>query len=653
MRRSTLFSGSFGLLKVGVAGALALATTLSCSDSTTAPVPAAAVPSPLGGYTVIGHVPDSLKYAADVLSAVSSSTAFVAPRIANAVFATPVATNLASLTEPMYLVSSVPFAPEPAPAYSLLHCDDCTNFHTEIGFNFTFYGKTYSKVNVASNGFVSFDSVDANSGGCCEGGVIPSAANPLLRNLIAIAWTDLNAGYTGADIRAETQGTAPNRKFVVQFTNVPEYFRGPGKVTAQLVLSEGSNEITIYTFSQNIVTYATTRLHAVTQGIENADGTEAAFVPGRVHSSFALSNDAVRFSPARPAEPPVVVAPADISVPTMSAVSSRLASTTSSVGTCDAVVNPGVATVTGDATGVSIAGARSDGASLDAAYPKGTTTITWTATNTAGLTSTASQKVTVEDKEKPVITAPADVSSDNSPGLASAVVAVGAASALDNCHDVSVESARNDGAALDAPYNVGATSVVWTARDAAGNTAAATQTVTVLDREAPKVTVPADMKVSATSTAGAVVNYPVLWSDNVRVTDISCAPVSGSMFPMGSTRVTCTASDAAGNETSKSFNVNVVGPEEQVGDLIAYVMGLGLPDGTTNPLVNQLRAAFSADGSQISCTKMSDFISMVGKKVDPATYARESSYVLGEATRIMGAMGCSSSTASKQSRRAN
>jgi hypothetical protein len=648
MRRSTLFSGSFGLLKVGVAGALALATTLSCSDSTTAP--AATVPSPLGGYTVLGYVPDSLKHSID---AVPASISFVAPHVANAMLALPVPVAALASTTPTYTASSVPFMPEPAPAAVpetfVLACDDCTHFKTEIGFEFTFYGKTYHQLNIVANGFVAFDSVPA-SGGCCEGGTIPFGGDAPYNNLIAIAWTDLNAGSAGASVRAETQGIAPHRKFVVQFTNVPEFSRGPGRVTAQLVLEEGSNDITIYTLSQNITT---NQYHKVTQGIENADGSEAAFLPGRVHAVFPLTNDAVRFSIARPAAPPEIVPPADISVPTMAAVSSRLASTTSSVGTCDAVVNPGVATVTGDATGVTIAGARSDGASLDAVYPKGVTTITWTATNTAGLTSTASQKVTVEDKEKPVITAPADVSSGNSPGLASAVVAVGAASALDNCHDVSVESARNDGAALDAPYNVGATSIVWTARDAAGNTAAATQTVTVLDIEAPKVTVPADMKVYATSPAGAVANYPVLWSDNVRVTDISCAPVSGSMFPMGSSTVTCTASDAAGNQTSKSFNVNVVGPEEQVGDLIAYVLSLDLPNGTTNPLVNQLRAAFSADGSQISCTKMSDFISMVGNKVDPVAYDRESSYMLGEATRIMGAMGCSSSTASRQSRRAN
>jgi hypothetical protein len=607
----------------------------------------------LDGITVVNFkVPDSLKHS---MQAPTSSIAISSARIANdmtevSAAATPVAAAsiVAGDATATYTVSSVEFNPEAAPANFLASCDDCVAYDTPLGFDFTYFGNTYNKVHVGANGFVGFDRSIGE--GCCQGGGIPSPGDAPYNNMISVAWTDLNSGALNADIRYETQGTAPNRKFVLQWNNVPEYWQGPGRVTAQLVLAEGSNDITIYTFSNTLVT---NQYHPVTQGIENADGSEAEFVQGRVRSFFGLTNDAVRFSLPRPSTPPVVVPPADISVPTMSPVSSRLASTTSSVGTCDAVVNPGVATVNGDATGVTIAGARSDGLLLDAVYPKGTTTITWTATNTAGLTSTASQKVTVEDKEKPVITAPADVSSGNSPGLASAVVAVGTASALDNCHDVSVASARNDGAALDAPYNVGVTSIVWTARDAAGNTAAATQTITVLDVEAPKITVPADMKVNATSTAGAVVNYPVLWSDNVRVTDISCVPVSGSMFPMGSTTVTCTARDAAGNQTSKSFNVNVVGPEEQVGDLIAYVLSLDLPNGTTNPLVNQLRAAFGADDNHVSCIKMSDFIDMVGKKVDPVNYAHESAYMVSEATRIMGAMGCSSGGTSKHAQRAN
>jgi hypothetical protein len=809
MRRSTLFSGSLSLLKAGSAGALALATILSCSDST-APKMTNRDPA-LDGITVVDFmVADSLKHS---MQAPSSSIAISSARIANDMTSVPngapQAAVLASVSAATYTVSSVPFTPEPAPARFLASCDDCVAYDTPLGFDFTFFGNIYNKIHVGANGFAGFSRSIGD--GCCQGGGIPSPGDAPYNNMIAIAWTDLNSGALNADIRYETQGTAPNRKFVLQFNNVPEYWQGPGRVTAQLVLAEGSNDITIYTFSNTIVTNP---YHPVTQGIENSDGSEAEFVQGRVRSYFSLTNDAVRFSLPRPAVAPVIVPPADILVPTMApqtGSNARLASSTSSVGTCDAVVNPGVARVDGDATGVTIAAARGDGLLLDAAYPKGSTTISWTATNAAGLSSIASQKVTVEDKEnpsvnapadmptriaqgassatvligsavaadncpdvkvagarsdgadlsapypvgittvkwtatdasgntgsadqlvsvsantppviaapvmlvfntdpgvctslvnvatpgvtddiagsrilplrsdglplsaaypkgmtgitwtatdadgatasasqtvtvndgeKPSINKPADVSSGNDHGLASAVVAVSKPGALDNCREVTVDGARNDGAGLDAPYNVGVTTINWTARDAAGNTATATQAITVLDAEAPTINVPAGIRVSATSPSGAVANYRVLFDDNVRVTDASCTPASGSMFPMGPTPVMCTASDAAGNRVSKGFTVTVVRPEEQLGDLIAYVLSLDLPNGTTNPLVAQLRAAFGADNNHVSCTKMSDFIDMVGKKGESIT-DDESSHMISEATKIMGAMGCSSGT---------
>jgi hypothetical protein len=247
---------------------------------------------------------------------------------------------------------------------------------------------------------------------------------------------------------------------------------------------------------------------------------------------------------------------------------------------------------------------------------------------------------------------PSNVSSGNDHGLASAVVSIGKPSAVDNCREVTVDGARNDGAALDAPYNVGTTLITWTAKDAAGNTAAASQSVTVLDVEAPTITVPANIRLSATSPSGAPATYTVLFDDNVRVMESSCTPASGSIFPMGSKSVVCNASDAAGNSVSKSFTVTVVGAEQQLGDLIAYVLSLDLPNGTTNPLVNQLRAAFRTDNNQISCNKMSDFIGMVSKKGESIT-DDESTYMISEATRIMGASGCTpapSSMARQQSR---
>ena len=65
--------------------------------------------------------------------------------------------------------------------------------------------------------------------------------------------------------------------------------------------------------------------------------------------------------------------------------------------------------------------------------------------------------------------------------------------------------------------------------------------------------------------------------------------------------------------------------------------GRDLPNGTTNPLVNQLRAA---EGGDNSCKKMSDFITMVSKKsrdIQPV----DATFMIDEAKSIMGVMGCS------------
>ncbi|WP_298821575.1 HYR domain-containing protein, partial [uncultured Chloroflexus sp.] len=38
---------------------------------------------------------------------------------------------------------------------------------------------------------------------------------------------------------------------------------------------------------------------------------------------------------------------------------------------------------------------------------------------------------------------------------------------------------------------------------------------------------------------------------------VTCAPASGSVFPLGETTVSCVASDAAGNRASGSFTVTI------------------------------------------------------------------------------------------------
>src|SRR5439155_1467105 len=99
---------------------------------------------------------------------------------------------------------------------------------------------------------------------------------------------------------------------------------------------------------------------------------------------------------------------------------------------------------------------------------------------------------------------------------------------------------------------------VVTATDAAGNATTESFAVTVRDTTAPALTVSADAVAEATSAAGAVVNYAAATaSDAVGPVTISYSNASGTVFPLGTTAVVVTATDAAGNATSKSFGVTV------------------------------------------------------------------------------------------------
>jgi hypothetical protein len=556
MRRPTGFSAYFGLLRSGSVGAIALATTLSCSESMS-------VQKGLQDGVVSTEivVPDSLKQA---LAAQYPASLLNAPMSMTATILAPPAGSNASLaactsgagTAVGYTESKVPLAPESAPSIvpSPIY-DDGMLEHVPVGFSFNFYGAAYSEVTIYSNGLLMFGPAVKDPLGFYRGDLIPYYSNP--NNTIAFAWTDWSPQRVPGGIRYETRGTAPNRRFLVQFTNVPEYSPSgtrPGRLTSQVVLSEGSNDITIYTSGLTI----TNTSQRVTQGIENLAGTGAKYdsvqnaVNGvwspRVKGYFNLSNDAIRFS-------------------------------------------------------------------------------------------LASAKDTV----KPSITAPANITVGNDPGLATAVVAVGSPVATDNCPGVNVSSVRSDGLTIDAPYHVGVTTITWTATDASGNKASAVETVTVKDIEPPKLTVPADFSVNATSPSGAVVTFALIATDNVGVTSLTCDHNSGSTLPIGYSSITCVASDAAGNTTSKTFGVEVIGAQQQMGDLIQYVLSLGLPNGTTNPLVNQLRAAVRDGSSPQACTKMSDFSSMVGKK-GGNILEDDAIYMTTAAKRICNVMGCTAAS---------
>lgn len=155
--------------------------------------------------------------------------------------------------------------------------------------------------------------------------------------------------------------------------------------------------------------------------------------------------------------------------------------TTTDAGVCSAAVNPGTATASDNCdTSVAITGTRSDSQPLNAAYPKGTTTITWRATDDAGNYSECQQTVTVNDEEPPTITCQANITVYVAPNSTdtSAVVNYTTPVGQDNCSGAT--TTQEAGLSSGSSFPVGTTTNTFRVTDASGNYAECTFTVTVL-----------------------------------------------------------------------------------------------------------------------------------------------------------------------------
>ena len=76
------------------------------------------------------------------------------------------------------------------------------------------------------------------------------------------------------------------------------------------------------------------------------------------------------------------------------------------------------------------------------------------------------------------------------------------------------------------------------------------------DTVPPQVLVPDDIVIETDNENGATANFNPQAIDNIdELITPSCNYSSGSVFPIGTTEVTCTATDSAGNTSSNSFNV--------------------------------------------------------------------------------------------------
>jgi hypothetical protein len=190
-------------------------------------------------------------------------------------------------------LAAIPFSPRPTPAQTLTLGDEQLSAPIPLGFPFSFFGQTYESARVSSNGFLSFDLANDDTG-CCSGQALPSEEPP--NNLIAAYWQDLNPAL-GGTVTYGLQGQTPNREFVLSFDQVP-HLGGRDPVSFQIILREDNQQVEIH-----CQTCVSGRFDQATQGLKDQTGVFSLSAPGRSAAPLNLRQDALRFTTAaRPSD---------------------------------------------------------------------------------------------------------------------------------------------------------------------------------------------------------------------------------------------------------------------------------------------------------------------------------------------------------------
>jgi hypothetical protein len=189
-------------------------------------------------------------------------------------------------------------------------------------------------------------------------------------------------------------------------------------------------------------------------------------------------------------------------------------------------------------------------------FPFATTTVICSATDKAGNEATRTFTVTVEDTTGPTITVrDLVVEAKSADGTKVAAYPVSA--------DDLVDGPVTPDCSPAAPhrFRLGDTTVECSASDRAGNKATpGSFTVTVKDRTPPEIPVIPDRTEQTASSDGRTIDYETPPATDTVDNDVtvSCVPPSGHFFKVQTTPVTCTATDDAGNQAERSFNITVV-----------------------------------------------------------------------------------------------
>lgn len=190
----------------------------------------------------------------------------------------PTMVSIAGVPDDDYSLQSIPFQPEDMSTATVISLtNDGTSEAIPLGFPFKFYNRLFEQVFISAEGFLTFRKVDFD-----YINYLPRAIpHPLIINdYVALAWNNMRF-VTGSQIRYQTVGTAPERKFIVEFLDMAQENDHTKRVSGQIMLYESLNRIELH-----IARIDASPLTTIIAGIENYNGSAGIALPGMNNQSL-------------------------------------------------------------------------------------------------------------------------------------------------------------------------------------------------------------------------------------------------------------------------------------------------------------------------------------------------------------------------------
>ena len=206
-----------------------------------------------------------------------------------------------------YGVTSIPYSPDSyTNGNSVFLGDDAISAGIPIGFNFCYFGQTYSTFYIGSNNWIGFSAGQTTTWVTTQ---IPNGTGSAPMNCIMGPWQDINPGI-GGTVKWAVYGTAPCRRLVISYYQVPMFSCTSQLYSSQIKIYETTNVIETHILNKPIC--ASWNSGNAVHGLHNANGTQSVLVQPPVSTSirnnnqWSTQNEGVRFTPSGPVVTPVL-----------------------------------------------------------------------------------------------------------------------------------------------------------------------------------------------------------------------------------------------------------------------------------------------------------------------------------------------------------